>query len=172
MTIQKPSSTSRHRFPPWRNIQSGLSSSLMRRNSKRKEREEMQMLKTQVLAIPCDTRGRPPIRLELDSKLISLLQSIRSRYGVINYSVVKATALALDNSNPMTNLTGFEAKVPWAKSIYWRFTSHAELELPRCHQCLKECSRSASSLSLPTSTQQSLNIALDYDTTLTQITWF
>ena len=32
-----------------------------------------------ITAIPSDTRGRPPILRDLDSKLISLLKSIRSR---------------------------------------------------------------------------------------------
>ena len=43
-----------------------------------------------VTAIPSDTSGRPPIFRELDSKLISLLKSIRSRGGVVNFCVVKA----------------------------------------------------------------------------------
>ena len=70
------------------------------------------------MAIPRDTHGRPPSLLELDSKLISLLQSIRSRGGVVNSCVVKATALALVNSNNISGLRGFEPKPPWAKSIY------------------------------------------------------
>ena len=43
-----------------------------------------------VIATPSDTRGRPPIFRELDSKLISLLRSIRSRGGVVNFCVVEA----------------------------------------------------------------------------------
>lgn len=94
---------------------------------KLKEERKKGNTEAQVLAIPHDTRGRPPILLELDSKLISLLQSIRSRGGVINYSVVKATALALVNSNTITSLAGFEPTVPWVKSIYRRcnFTRRA-----------------------------------------------
>ena len=45
------------------------------------------------LSIPHDTRGRPPALRELDGKLISLLQSLRSRGGVVNFCVVRATAL-------------------------------------------------------------------------------
>ena len=76
---------------------------------------------------PHDTRGRPPSLLELDSKLISLLKSIRSRGGVVNSCVVKATALALVNSNNISGLRGFEPKPTWVKSIYRRcnFTRRA-----------------------------------------------
>ena len=56
--------------------------------------------------------------LKLDIKLFSLLQSIRSRGGVINYSVVKATTLVLVNSNTTTSLARFEPTVPWVKPIY------------------------------------------------------
>lgn len=48
-----------------------------------------------VLSIPHDTRGWPPALRELDGKLISLLQSIRSRGGIVNFCFVKATALAV-----------------------------------------------------------------------------
>ena len=72
------------------------------------------------MAIPHDTRGRPPSLLELDSKLISLLKSIRSRSGVVNSCVVKATALALVNSNNISELRGFEPKPTWVKSIFTR----------------------------------------------------
>lgn len=60
---------------------------------KLKEERKKGNTEAQVLAIPHDARGRPPMLLELDSKLIFLLQSIRSRGGVINYSVVKATVV-------------------------------------------------------------------------------
>ena len=49
------------------------------------------------MAIPHDTCGRPPCILELDGK--ANLKSIRSRGGVVNSCVVKATALVLINSN-------------------------------------------------------------------------
>ena len=64
--------------------------------------------------------GRTPALRELDGKLISLLQSIRSRGGVVNISVVKASALSLVNSNSSANLSGFEATAPWVRSIYKR----------------------------------------------------
>ena len=74
---------------------------------KLKEVTKKRNVEAQVLAIPSDTRGRPPILLELDTKLISLLKSIRSRGGVINFSEVKATAtaLALVQSNPSSQAT-------------------------------------------------------------------
>lgn len=65
-------------------------------------------------------QGRPPsILLELDAKLISLLKSIRSRGGVINFSVVKATALALVKSNLSSSVTGFQ-HTTWVRSVYRR----------------------------------------------------
>lgn len=73
-----------------------------------------------VLSIPHNTRGWPSALRELDDKLISLLQSIRSQAGVVNFCFVKATALALVNSNPSANLSEFEATAPWARSIYRR----------------------------------------------------
>lgn len=71
-----------------------------------------------VLSIPHITHGWPSALRELDDKLISLLQSIRSQAGVVNFCFVKATALALVNSNPSANLSEFEATAPWARSIY------------------------------------------------------
>ena len=77
----------------------------MRRNLQRKEGEEIQKL-------PDDKRAGPPLLLQLNRKLISLLQSIRSRRGVVSFSAVKATAFACANSNRTPT-------VPWLKSIYW-----------------------------------------------------
>ena len=77
--------------------------------------------------IPHYTHGRPPSLLELDSKLISFLKSIRSRGGVVNSCVVKATALALVNSNNISGLRGFEPIPTWVKSTCRRcnFTRRA-----------------------------------------------
>ena len=52
-----------------------------------------------VIATLSDTRGRPSILRELDSKIISLLKSIRSSGEVINFCVKKEKALALVDSN-------------------------------------------------------------------------
>ena len=71
-------------------------------------------------SIPHDTRGRPPLLLDLDQKLILLLKSIRNRGGVVNFNVVKASALALIKSNPANDFRGFEPTSTWVKSIYRR----------------------------------------------------
>ena len=71
-------------------------------------------------SIPEDTRGRPPILLDLDKKLITLLKSIRNRGGVVNFSVVKASALALIKSNPTKDFGGLEPTSSWVRSVYRR----------------------------------------------------
>lgn len=87
---------------------------------KLKEVRKKRNVEAQVLAIPSDTLGRPPsILLELDAKLISLLKSMRSRGGVINFSVVKATALALVKSNRSSSVTGFQHTTR-VRSVYRR----------------------------------------------------
>ena len=73
-----------------------------------------------VTSIPEDTRGRPPILLDLDKKLITLLKSIRNRGGVVNFSVVKASALAMIKSNPTKDFRGFEPNSSWVRSVYRR----------------------------------------------------
>ena len=71
-----------------------------------------------ITAIPGDTRGRPQILCDLDSKLISLLKSIRSKGGVVTFSVVKATVLVLVDCNKTPYLREFEPTVTWVKSVY------------------------------------------------------
>ena len=71
-------------------------------------------------SIPHGTRGRPPILLDLDQKLISLSKSIRNRGGVVNFSVVKASALMLIKSNSAKDLRGFEPTSTWVRAIYRR----------------------------------------------------
>ena len=44
-------------------------------------------------------RGRPPLLMELDKKLLRFLNAMRARGGVINSHVVRATADALIRSN-------------------------------------------------------------------------
>ena len=73
-----------------------------------------------VTSIPEDTRGRPPILLDLDKKLITLLKSIRNRGGVVNFSVVKASALALVKSNLTKDFRGFGPTSSWVRSVYQR----------------------------------------------------
>ena len=71
-------------------------------------------------SIPEDTRGRPPILLDLDKKLITLSKNIRNRGVVVNFSVVKASALALIKSNPTKDFRGFEPTSSWVRSVYRR----------------------------------------------------
>ena len=78
-----------------------------------KEERQKGNTEADIVAILYDTCGRPPSLLKLDSKLISVLQSIRSRGGVVNSCVVKATALALVNINNISGLRGFEPKPTW-----------------------------------------------------------
>ena len=52
-----------------------------------------------VLEIQTQPRGRPPLLLELDGKLITFLKAVRIRGGVINIHVVRAAAKALIETN-------------------------------------------------------------------------
>ena len=70
---------------------------------KLKETKSQGGIQESVTSIPRGTRGRPPILLDLDQKLISLLKSIRNRGGVVNFSVLKALALTLMERNPAKN---------------------------------------------------------------------
>ena len=70
---------------------------------KLKETKSQGGIQESVTSIPHGTRGRLPILLDLDQKLISLLKSIRNRGGVVNYSVVKASALALIRGRPFNS---------------------------------------------------------------------
>ena len=79
-----------------------------------------QGIQESVTSIPHDTRGRPLLLLDLDQKLILLLKSIRNRGGVVNFNVVKASALALIKSNPAKDFRGFEPTSTWVRSIYRR----------------------------------------------------
>ena len=62
-----------------------------------------------VTAITTRLRGRPPILLELDGKLLQYLKALRSKGGVINIHVVRAVTKALIESNPsMSQLATFD----------------------------------------------------------------
>ena len=87
---------------------------------KLKETKRQGGIQESVTSIPHGTRGRPPILLDLDQKLISLLKSIRNRGGVVNFSVVKASALALIKRNHTKDFRGFEPTSTWVRSIYRR----------------------------------------------------
>ena len=57
----------------------------------------------------------------LDNKSSPFFRALEAEAGgVVNSCVVKATALALVNSNKSTDLRGFESTAPWVKSIYRR----------------------------------------------------
>ena len=72
-----------------------------------------------VTAIMTRPRGRPPILLELDGKLLQYLKALRSKGGVINIHVVRAITKALIESNPsMSQLATFDMPHSWVQSIY------------------------------------------------------
>ena len=72
--------------------------------------------------IPGKLRGRPPILLELDEKLIKFLRAIRSKGGVVNIHVVRASTKALIESNPAVpqHLRSFNMPHSWVHSVYKR----------------------------------------------------
>ena len=87
---------------------------------KKLKETKRQGIQESVTSIPHDTRGRPPLLLDLDQKLMLLLKSIRNRGGVVNFNVVKASALALIKSNTAKDFRGFEPTSTWVRSIYRR----------------------------------------------------
>lgn len=65
-------------------------------------------------------RGSPPLLLELDEKLIRFLKPVRTKGGVVNIHVVRATATALikSNSSLLQQFARFEMPKTWVQSIY------------------------------------------------------
>ena len=98
-----------------------------------KEERQKGNTEANIVAIPHDTLGSPP----------SLLKSIRSRGGVVNSCVVKATVLALAKSKDICGLRGFEPKPTWVKSVYRRcnFTRRAGTTTrpPEPRRVFEEC---------------------------------
>ena len=97
------------------------------RNFKRAYKDQLNVQRKQlhpqpVTALPSKPRGRPPVLLELDEKLIKFLRALRSKGGVINIHVVRATATALISSNPSTSLNLQNILMPrtWVQSVYQR----------------------------------------------------
>lgn len=84
--------------------------------------ERKQAQPKHVTDITIQPRGRPPLLLELDEKLLQYLRALRSRGGVVNIDVVRASALALIESNPSTSqqLVKFSMPRSWVQSIYRR----------------------------------------------------
>lgn len=97
------------------------------RNFKKAYAERLQQERKQphpqpVVRISVQPRGRPPLLLDLDEKLIKYLRAIRSRGGVVNIHVVKAATRALIESNPVASqqLLLFNMPRSWVHSIYKR----------------------------------------------------
>ena len=95
------------------------------RNFKKKYYEKLSKArregKTEVLSLPSKVRGRPPILMEPDGKLIRFLKGIRGRGGVINIHVVRAATQALiDCNTSLTHLANFDMPRSWVHSIYKR----------------------------------------------------
>ena len=73
---------------------------------------------TEVICIPSEVCGRPPILMDLYNKLLTFLKGIRSRGGAINVHVVRGVTHALITSNPaMTHLNNFDMPRSWMHSI-------------------------------------------------------
>ena len=87
----------------------------MREETKKDQPMPVTMLTTQ-------PRGRPPLLLELDEKLIKFLHGVRRKGGVININVVRATAQALIKCNPAfaQQLSRFDMPRSWVQSLYRR----------------------------------------------------
>lgn len=85
-------------------------------------RQQKQACPQQVTEIPHKPRGRPPLLLELDEKLIKFLRAVRSKGGIVNIHVVRATATALIESNPSmaSHLNQFSMPRTWVTSLYRR----------------------------------------------------
>ena len=77
-----------------------------------------------VTEIPSQPRGRPPLLLEIDTKLLSFLKAVRRRGGVVNSHVVHAAAKALiDTAGSETTkqqLSKIDLPRSWVQSIYRR----------------------------------------------------
>ena len=85
------------------------------------EHQRKQFQPKPVTEIPHKLKGRPPILLELDEKLIKFLRAIRAKGGVVNIHVVRATTAALIESNPsMSHLQSFGMPRSWVQSLYRR----------------------------------------------------
>lgn len=70
------------------------------RNFKKMYLKKVKETRSSVTSLPCRPKGRPPLLLGLDNKLINYLRAIRNKGGIVNIHVVRATAEALIKSNP------------------------------------------------------------------------
>lgn len=92
------------------------------RNFKKTYKEQLKTT-AQVTALTSMPRGRPPVHLELDRKLLQFLNAMRVKVGVINSYVVRATAYAIIRSNHspgLQHLRNFSMPCSWIQSVYNR----------------------------------------------------
>ena len=75
-----------------------------------------------VVEITAKPKGRPPVLLDLDEKLIKFLKPVTAKGGVVNIHVVRAATDALIASNPSssTHLQNFSNPCSWVQSLYRR----------------------------------------------------
>ena len=96
------------------------------RNFKKAYEERMKWQRKQLHPQPVNEisfqrQGRPPILLELDEKLVKFLLAVRSRGGILNIHVVRATAKALIDTSPdHQQLSRFNMPRSWVYSLYRR----------------------------------------------------
>ena len=106
------------------------------RNFKRAYKERLDSERKQqnpapVTEIPSKHRGRPPLLLQVDGKLIVFLKAIRKRGGVVNSNIVRATAKALiasaESGTIKENLSKINLPRSWVQSIYRRMKFSARM---------------------------------------------
>ena len=88
----------------------------------REEKKKNPAAPQPVTTLSVKPKGRPPIMLDLDDKLIKYLHALRAKGGVVNIHVIRATAEALICSNPsqMHHFNKFDMPRSWVQSIYRR----------------------------------------------------
>ena len=89
---------------------------------KRKLDEERKKSNPQpVTQIPTKPKGRPPILLDLDEKLIKFFKAVRVKGGVVNIHIVRVAAKALIESSPSSqHLRNFTMARSLVQSLYRR----------------------------------------------------
>ena len=70
-----------------------------------------------VTEIASRPRGCPPLLLENDEKLLTILRAVRARGGVVNSNVVRGSAQALLEASSMRSI---ELPRTWVNSVYRR----------------------------------------------------
>ena len=97
----------------------------------RLDSERKQQNPAPVTEIPSKHRGRPPLLLPVDGKLIVFLKAIRKRGGVVNSNIVRATAKALiasaESGTIKENLSKINLPRSWVQSIYRRMKFSARM---------------------------------------------